>query len=213
MRSERASLQPPADERACPMSSIRNLSWPSQWRFQIPAQIHPKFELTSQSVVIKQPIRNYEVRIHIHGTVYSKFVVSISQYTVEILSLDGDGSFRANRGLETIKTVSDLKNAWGDRQVESIKFAARLCVARSSQAPWRRPSYARSRRRVARSRQALRASRTVIGYDRLSTPADLAPSVLNRIALRKLRWIPLATAHTPVCSTRDLVCARLRTAT
>jgi hypothetical protein len=27
--------------------------------------------------------------------------------TVEILCLDGDGSFRANRGLETIKTVSD----------------------------------------------------------------------------------------------------------
>jgi hypothetical protein len=52
MLSERASLQPPADERACPMSSIRN--WPSQRRFQIPAQIHLKFELTSQSVVIKK---------------------------------------------------------------------------------------------------------------------------------------------------------------
>ncbi len=38
--SERVSLQPPADKRACPMSSIRNLSWPSQWRFQIPARIH-----------------------------------------------------------------------------------------------------------------------------------------------------------------------------
>jgi hypothetical protein len=58
------------DERACQMSSIRNLSWPSQWRFQISAQIHPKFELTSQSVVIEKPIRNFEVRIHIHGTVY-----------------------------------------------------------------------------------------------------------------------------------------------
>jgi hypothetical protein len=46
--------QPPADERACPMSSIRNLSWPSQWRFHIPAQIHPKLKLTSQSVVIKK---------------------------------------------------------------------------------------------------------------------------------------------------------------
>jgi hypothetical protein len=52
--SERANLQPPADERAWPMSSIRNLSWPSQWRFQISAQIHPKFELASQSVVIKK---------------------------------------------------------------------------------------------------------------------------------------------------------------
>jgi hypothetical protein len=51
--SERVSLQPPADERACPMSSIRNLSWLSQWRFRISAQIHPKFELASQSVVIK----------------------------------------------------------------------------------------------------------------------------------------------------------------
>jgi hypothetical protein len=39
---------------ACPMSSIRDLSWPSQWRFQISAQIHPKFELASQSVVIKK---------------------------------------------------------------------------------------------------------------------------------------------------------------
>jgi hypothetical protein len=37
---------------AWPMSSIRNLSWPSQWRFQISAQIHPKFEMASQSVVI-----------------------------------------------------------------------------------------------------------------------------------------------------------------
>jgi hypothetical protein len=53
--------------------------------------------------------------------------------------------------------------------------------------PWRRPSVARSRRRVARIRQALRALRVWIGYDRVSTPADLAPSVLNRIALRKLR--------------------------
>jgi hypothetical protein len=46
--------RPPADERACPMSSIRNLSLPSQWRFQIPAQIHPKFILTSRSVVIQK---------------------------------------------------------------------------------------------------------------------------------------------------------------
>jgi hypothetical protein len=45
----------------------------------------------------------------------------------------------------------------------------------------------------------------MIGYNRLSTPADLAPSFLDQIALRKLRWIPLATAHTPVlCSARDL---------
>jgi hypothetical protein len=29
-------------------------NWPSQWRFQISAQIHPKFELASQSVVIKK---------------------------------------------------------------------------------------------------------------------------------------------------------------
>jgi hypothetical protein len=39
----------------------------------------------------------------------------------------------------------------------------------------------------------------MIGYDRVSTPADLAPSFLNQIALRKLRWIPLATVNTPVC--------------
>ncbi len=48
--SERASLQPPADD-AWPLSSIRIISWPSQWRFQTSAQIHPKFELASQSVV------------------------------------------------------------------------------------------------------------------------------------------------------------------
>jgi hypothetical protein len=52
--SERASLQPPANERAWPMSSIRIISWPSQWRFQISAQIHPKYKLASQSVVIKK---------------------------------------------------------------------------------------------------------------------------------------------------------------
>jgi hypothetical protein len=34
--------------------SIRNLSWPSQWRFLIPARIHLKFKLASQSVVIKK---------------------------------------------------------------------------------------------------------------------------------------------------------------
>ncbi len=47
--------------------------------------------------------------------------------------------------------------------------------------------------------------RVGIGYDRVSTPADLAPSVFNRIALRRPRWIPVATAHTPLCSARDLV--------
>ncbi len=30
------------------------LGWPSQWRFQIPAQIHPKFIFTVQPVVIKK---------------------------------------------------------------------------------------------------------------------------------------------------------------
>ncbi len=39
-----------------------------------------------------------------------------------------------------------------------------------------RPSVARIRRRVARSRQALRASRVGIGYGRVSTPADLPQS-------------------------------------
>jgi hypothetical protein len=34
--AERESeLTAAADKRACPISSIRNLSWPSQWRFQI----------------------------------------------------------------------------------------------------------------------------------------------------------------------------------
>ncbi len=43
--AERESeLQPPADKQACPISSIRNLSWPSQWRFQISAQIHPIYQ-------------------------------------------------------------------------------------------------------------------------------------------------------------------------
>jgi hypothetical protein len=35
----------------------------------------------------------------------------------------------------------------------------------------------------------------MIGYDRVSTPADLAPSVLNQIALRELRWIPPRGSH------------------
>jgi hypothetical protein len=39
----------------------------------------------------------------------------------------------------------------------------------------------------------------VVGYERVSTPRDLAPSVLDQICLRQLRWIPLATAHTPTC--------------
>jgi hypothetical protein len=59
---------------------------------------------------------------------------SIFMTTVEILSLDGDGSFRANRGSETIKTVSDKKTSWGDRQVERIKISAALA---SRGAPWR----------------------------------------------------------------------------
>jgi hypothetical protein len=133
--------------------------------------------------------------------------------TVEKLCLDGDGSFRANRGFETYKTVGDEKTLWGDRQVEHFEFAA---ASASRGAPWRpgaRPSVARSRRRVARSRHALRESRTVIGYNRLPTPADLAPSFLDQIALWKLRWIPLATAHTPVCSARNFVCVRPRSAT
>jgi hypothetical protein len=118
--------------------------------------------------------------------------------------LDGDGSFRFNRVLETIK-----KKSWGDRQVDRIKFATAFASRGAPLRPARRPSFARSRRRVARSRQALRASRTVIGYDDVSTPRDLAPSVLNRIALRELRWIPLAVAHTPTFLALDLVCAWL----
>ncbi len=53
--AERASeFSAAGRELACLMNCIRNLSWPSQWRFQIPARIHPKFILTSQSVVIKK---------------------------------------------------------------------------------------------------------------------------------------------------------------
>jgi hypothetical protein len=52
VRCKSNQLQPPGDERACPMSSIRNLRWPSQWRFQIPAGSFLRFELASQSVVI-----------------------------------------------------------------------------------------------------------------------------------------------------------------
>jgi hypothetical protein len=91
------------------------------------------------------------------------------------LCLDGDGSFWANRGLTLFKPSAINTYSWGDRQVERIRFAAALAWRR---APWRlgaRPSAAQSRRRVARSRHALRESRTVIGYDRLSTPADRAP--------------------------------------
>jgi hypothetical protein len=89
------------------------------------------------------------------------------------------------------------------------KTLSRLHVARSSLAAWRRPNVALSRRSAARIRQALRASRVGIGYDCVSPPADLAPSVLNRIAFQKLRWIPLATANTPSAQYRRAIwCAR-----
>jgi hypothetical protein len=48
------------------MSSIRNLSWPSPWRFQIPAQIHP----------LKRPIRNLKFRILIATTVCARWTWS-----------------------------------------------------------------------------------------------------------------------------------------
>jgi hypothetical protein len=55
--------------------------------------------------------------------------------TVEILSLDGDGSFRANRGLEKLLKPSGIKTtSWGDRQVDRLKFAAAFA---SRGAPWR----------------------------------------------------------------------------
>jgi hypothetical protein len=125
------------------------------------------------------------------------------------LALRVTDRFGPTVGRKILKRSGNKKTAWGNRQVEHIKFAA---ASASRGAPWRRPSVARSRRRVARSRHALRESRTMIGYNRLSTPADLASSFFNQIKLRK-RWIPLATAHTPVCSARNLVCARPRTAT
>ncbi len=105
------------------------------------------------------------------------------QLTIEILSLGGDSSFRANRGSETIKNRWGIKNLLG-ATVRSTALNFQPPWRRAElPAPWRRPSVARSRRRVARSWQALRASRTVIVYDRVSTLADLAPSVLNQIAL------------------------------
>jgi hypothetical protein len=54
--------------------------------------------------------------------------------TEEILFLDGDGSFWANRGLETEKSSAIKKSSWGDRQVERINFAVALA---SRKAFWR----------------------------------------------------------------------------
>jgi hypothetical protein len=125
------------------------------------------------------------------------------------LALTVTDRFRPTVGRKLLKPTGNKNTSWGDRQVEHIKFAA---ASASRGAPWRPGAAlasARGRRRVARSRHALRESRTMIGYNRLSTPAVLAPSFLNRIALRKLRWIPLATAHTPVCSIA-IWCARGR---
>ncbi len=109
-------------------------------------------------------------------------------------------------GRKLLKPSGNKRTSWGDRQVDRIKLAAAFT---SRRAPWR-PGAALASRGAG---DALRGAgklceRCNLGYDRLSTPADLAPSVLNRIAHRKLRWIPLATAHTPICSAHDLVCAR-----
>ncbi len=54
--------------------------------------------------------------------------------TVEILSLDGDGSFRANRGSKLLKPSGNKRTSWGDRQVDRIKLAAAFT---SRGAPWR----------------------------------------------------------------------------
>jgi hypothetical protein len=45
---------------------------------------------------------------------------------VEILCLDGDGSFGPTVGWTLLKTPAIIASYWGDRQVESIKFAAAL---------------------------------------------------------------------------------------
>jgi hypothetical protein len=62
--SERASLQPPADERAWPMSSIRHLSSKSQLR-SIRSLNWP-----ANRSSLKRPIRKFEIRIIMAATVY-----------------------------------------------------------------------------------------------------------------------------------------------
>ncbi len=125
-------------------------------------------------------------------------------------------------GPKLLKPSGNKTTSWGDRQVDRIKLAAAFT---SRGAPWLPGASLAScgasdalrgagKLASVASRDWLRGrvarTRTMIGYNRVSTPADLAPSVLNRIALRKLQWIPPATAHTPKCSVRDFVCPRPR---
>jgi hypothetical protein len=77
------------------------------------------------------------------------------------LALTVTDRFGPTVGSKLIKPSGNKRTSWSDCQVDRIKTCSRLHVARSSPAPWRLPSVARSRRRVARSRQALRASRVV----------------------------------------------------
>jgi hypothetical protein len=79
--SERASKFTAASRRGLANELHPKYSWLSQWRFQISAQIHPKFELASQSVVIKKAHPKFEVRIILATTVYV--------YIVKLVSLDG----------------------------------------------------------------------------------------------------------------------------
>jgi hypothetical protein len=69
--------------------------------------------------------------------------------TVNLRSLDGDGLFRANPTNQLLKPSGIKTTSWGDRQVDRIKMFTRLHVARSSLAPWRLPSVARSFASVA----------------------------------------------------------------
>jgi hypothetical protein len=106
-------------------------------------------------------------------------------HTVETLCLDGDGSFRANRGSETKKTVVEYNNfLGGDRQVDRIKCAAAL----ASRGVPRSPGAALASRGAGDAGKL--CERREPSYDRVSTLANLAPSVLNQIALQELRWIP-----------------------
>ncbi len=69
------------------------------------------------------------------GHTYTPNRIQEMRPTVEMLSLDGDGSFRADRGLYTIKTVSDIKTFLGRPSGRPHYICSRLGVARSSLAP------------------------------------------------------------------------------
>jgi hypothetical protein len=106
-------------------------------------------------------------------------------------------------GSKLLKPSENKTTSWGNRQVDRIKLAAAFT---SREAPWR-PGAALASRGAGDALRGAGKLASVANNDWLQSPVHSGgPSFLISRPNR-------ATAHTPICSVRDFLSPRPRTAT